>query len=302
MGQGHRQAPWSRLLWGGRVRKPPEPAGGSERRFLPRTVSTDTGGSDGAGDTGWGTWRRGLCHAAPRHLCPAQPHSPQAMPGAEGNGHGHYRCHGCHHSSPPALAQAHSERPRVRGRSSMCPPLCPCVSCSPRVPSSPIFCVKILSNVTSPRSSRYFCMTLRMLGGHQRGSAHRPAPCPLADLCSRHPQCPPCPPCVHHAPPLVHPQAPLVCMSSHLVCPPPSSVTRCWALIRVRHGVPHALGSKGGWEGGYPQKSLPGCTACHAAVCHAMLCAVCHAVRVCARRVCKGKLWSGLCGQEGVCA
>lgn len=51
----------------------------------------------------------------------------------------------------------------------------------PHSPHSPIFCAKILSNVTSPRSSRYFCMTLRMLGG-SRGSvsAHCSPPYPCA--------------------------------------------------------------------------------------------------------------------------
>lgn len=39
------------------------------------------------------------------------------------------------------------------------------------VPHSPNFCEKIFSKVTSPRSSRYFCMTLRMLQG--KGTVRR---------------------------------------------------------------------------------------------------------------------------------
>lgn len=51
----------------------------------------------------------------------------------------------------------------------------------PHSPHSPIFCAKILSNVTSPRSSRYFCMTLRMLGGSPGSAlAHIPSPYPCA--------------------------------------------------------------------------------------------------------------------------
>lgn len=121
---------------------------------------------------GWGMWRQGLCHAVPRHLGPAWPRNPLAMPGAKGNGHSHYHCHSRHPRLPrhtmsvPVFVGAH-----------------PCaLPCAPRgphgshVPGSPIFCVKILSNVTSPRSSRYFCMTLRMLGRQRRGSPPR-LPC-----------------------------------------------------------------------------------------------------------------------------
>lgn len=125
---------------------------------------------------GWGMWRQGLCHAVPRHLGPAWPRNPLASPRpCQGQ-----RGMATATTTVTAATPAHPRLPRhtmsVPVFVGAHPRALPCAPRGPhgsRVPGSPIFCVKILSNVTSPRSSRYFCMTLRMLGRQWRASPPR---------------------------------------------------------------------------------------------------------------------------------
>lgn len=145
----------------------------------------------------------------------------QAGPTTPCHSHGHSSCHSGHQCSPqpthtcPVLVDAGPSAPRVPH--------------NPRVPSSPIFCAKILSNVTSPRSSRYFCMTLRMLGTHRRGSAVPPDGSLL-----------PTPPLLL----LPCPQTPVACTSYHPACPHPS-VAHCWVPGSQRDPHPGAQGRVG---------------------------------------------------------
>lgn len=173
---------------GGRARKPPEPAGGSERRFLPWTVCAGVGGSDRAGDTGWGKWRSPLAPLS--SLAPQLPcHS-----------YGHSRSHGGHQCSPP------------------CPCACGCWPRCPPCPPQPL-CPQLTDLLSEDLVKCHLSPVLQVLL-HDAADAGD-----TSEGLSRAPDEPllPTPPLLL----LLCPQAPVAHMSYHPVCPHPS-VARCW--------------------------------------------------------------------------